>query len=75
MGFQITVVNSLLSLLNSHNNNDIIKITLISSIGDIKSAAEHPEVIKKLLSLCKDENKDIAIAAIRSLSKLLGDIT
>lgn len=75
MAFRMMAINTLLNLLNQNNNNDILKITLISSLGDIKSAADHPEVIKKIVSLCDNHNKDIAIAAIKALSKLLGNST
>lgn len=75
MAYRMMAIDTLLNLLNKNNNNDMLKITVITSLGDIKSAADHPEVIKKLVSLCESHNKDIAIAAIKALSKLLGNTT
>jgi len=50
-------------------NNDF-KIAAINALGDYKCSIEQQHAIDRLLNLCDDYNKDIAVASITSLSKL-----
>ncbi|EJD6501540.1 HEAT repeat domain-containing protein [Providencia rettgeri] len=50
--------------------NDDVKMAAINGLGDYKATIEQKEAIVRLIELCKDPNKDIAVAAITSLSKL-----
>lgn len=62
------IVNTLISLTN--RTNDDIKIAAINALGEYKAAIGHKTAIERLLLLCKDPNKSVAISAINSISKL-----
>ncbi|ELX8380442.1 HEAT repeat domain-containing protein [Providencia vermicola] len=62
------IVKNLVDLTYGSNND--VKIAAINALGDYKCSIEQQEAINRLLVLCDDYNKDIAIASISSLSKL-----
>ncbi|OAT53995.1 HEAT repeat domain-containing protein [Providencia heimbachae] len=63
--------NIILTLIELTNrSNDDVKIAAITALGDYKATVEQQAAISRLLALCKDPNRDVAISAIRSLSKL-----
>lgn len=51
-------------------NNDEVKIAAILALSDYQLTTKSQIIITRLIELCQDDNKDIAIASIRSLSKL-----
>ncbi|MGQ7950950.1 HEAT repeat domain-containing protein [Providencia huashanensis] len=51
--------------------NDDVKIAAISALGNCKLPIEQNNTINRLLELCHDPNRDIAISAINAVSKLL----
>ncbi len=67
---EISIINVLIALTN--RNNDDVKIAAITALGDYKATVEQKAAISRLVDLCKDPNKDVAISAIKSLSKLSG---
>ncbi len=67
---EISIINVLIALTN--RNNDDVKIAAITALGDYKATVEQNAAISRLVDLCKDPNKDVAISAIKSLSKLSG---
>ncbi|HEP0305460.1 TPA: HEAT repeat domain-containing protein [Providencia rettgeri] len=50
--------------------NDDVKIAAISALGDYQATIEQKKAIERLILLCKDPNKEIAIVSIHALSKL-----
>lgn len=50
--------------------NDEVKIAAILALSDYQLTTKSQIIITRLIELCQDNNKDIAIASIRSLSKL-----
>lgn len=62
------IIHTLVEL--THRGNDDVKITAISALGDYKATVEQEIAISRLITLCKDPNKDVAISAINALSKL-----
>ncbi|MGJ3353297.1 HEAT repeat domain-containing protein [Providencia sp. Je.9.19] len=50
--------------------NDEIKIAAISALGDFKATIEYNDAIIRIIDLCQDPNKEVAISAINTLSKL-----
>ena len=62
------IVKNLVELTYGANND--VKIAAINALGDYKCSIEQQDAIDRLLNLCDDYNKDIAIASIISLSKL-----
>lgn len=62
------IVKNLVELTYGSNND--VKIAAISALGDYKCAIEQQHAIDRLLNLCDDYNKDVAVASITSLSKL-----
>ncbi|MEX6219017.1 HEAT repeat domain-containing protein, partial [Providencia hangzhouensis] len=50
--------------------NDDVKIAAISALGDCKIRLKQHNTINRLLELCNDPNKDVAISAIKAISKL-----
>ncbi|MGI3428967.1 HEAT repeat domain-containing protein [Providencia stuartii] len=63
-----TIVGMLTNLTS--RVNDEIKIAAISALGDYKATIEHQEAIVRIINLCQDPNKEIAVSAINTLSKL-----
>ncbi|AFH92693.1 TPA: HEAT repeat domain-containing protein [Providencia stuartii] len=63
-----TIVGMLTNL--TFRVNDEIKIAAISALGDYKATIEHQEAIVRIINLCQDPNKEIAVSAINTLSKL-----
>lgn len=55
--------------------NDDVKIAAISALGDYQATIEQEQAIIRLIELCKDPNKEIAVSSIKSLSKLSGYFT
>ncbi|HEF8771190.1 HEAT repeat domain-containing protein [Providencia manganoxydans] len=64
------IISTLIGL--TFRGNDDVKIAAISALGDYKATIEQQEAVVRLIDLCKDPNKDVAISSIRSLSKLSG---
>ncbi|KLN97455.1 hypothetical protein [Moellerella wisconsensis] len=62
------IVENLVSLTYGTNND--VKVAAINALGDYQCTIELEGAIERLISLCGDYNKDIAIASIISLSKL-----
>ncbi|MEX6214243.1 HEAT repeat domain-containing protein [Providencia hangzhouensis] len=62
------IVKNLVNLTHG-NNNDVI-IAAINALGDYICSIEQEAAIDRLLVLCDDYNKDIAVASIISISKL-----
>lgn len=62
------IVKNLVELTYGTNND--VKVAAINALGDYKCSIEQQDAINRLLMLCDDYNKDIAIASITSLSKL-----
>lgn len=54
----------------TYGNNNDVKIAAINALGDYKYSIEQNNAIERLLVLCDDYNKDVAVASINSLSKL-----
>lgn len=54
----------------THGSNNDVKIAAINALGDYICSVEQQDAIDRLLILCDDYNKDIAVASIISLSKL-----
>ena len=50
--------------------NDEIKIAAISALGDFKATIEYNDAIIRIIDLCQDPNKEVAVSAINTLSKL-----
>lgn len=63
-----TIVGMLTNL--TFRVNDEIKIAAIAALGDYKATIEHQEAIVRIINLCQDPNKEIAVSAINTLSKL-----
>ncbi|AIN64654.1 HEAT repeat domain-containing protein [Providencia stuartii] len=63
-----TIVGMLTNL--TFRVNDEIKIAAISALGDYKATIEHQEATVRIINLCQDPNKEIAVSAINTLSKL-----
>ncbi|MCW2257898.1 HEAT repeat protein [Providencia alcalifaciens] len=55
--------------------NDDVKIAAISALGDYQATIEQEQAIIRLIELCKDPNKEVAVSSIKSLSKLSGYFT
>lgn len=55
--------------------NDDVKIAAISALGDYQATIEQEKAIIRLIELCKDPNKEVAVSSIKSLSKLSGYFT
>ncbi|MEY0231400.1 HEAT repeat domain-containing protein [Providencia manganoxydans] len=64
------IINTLIEL--TFRGNDDVKIAAISALGDYKATIEQQEAVVRLIDLCKDPNKEVAVSSIRSLSKLSG---
>ncbi|EMI5491512.1 HEAT repeat domain-containing protein [Providencia stuartii] len=64
------IISTLIGL--TFRGNDDVKIAAISALGDYKATIEQQEAVVRLIDLCKDPNKEVAISSIRSLSKLSG---
>ncbi|WP_311135752.1 HEAT repeat domain-containing protein, partial [Providencia stuartii] len=47
--------------------NDDVKIAAISALGDYKATIEQHNAVVRLMALCKDPNKEVAVSSIRSL--------
>ncbi|AFH92170.1 TPA: HEAT repeat domain-containing protein [Providencia stuartii] len=62
------IVKNLVELTYGTNND--VKIAAINALGDYKCSIEQEDAIDRLLVLCDDYNKEIAVASISSLSKL-----
>ncbi|WP_368919710.1 HEAT repeat domain-containing protein [Providencia vermicola] len=62
------IINTLIEL--TFRGNDDVKIAAISALGDYKATIEQQEAVVRLIDLCKDPNKEVAVSSIRSLSKL-----
>ncbi|MER5087457.1 HEAT repeat domain-containing protein [Providencia stuartii] len=62
------IVKNLVELTYGTNND--VKIAAINALGDYKCSIEKEDAIDRLLVLCDDYNKEIAVASISSLSKL-----
>ncbi|EPK6164936.1 HEAT repeat domain-containing protein [Providencia stuartii] len=62
------IVKNLVELTYGTNND--VKIAAINALGDHKCSIEQEDAIDRLLVLCDDYNKEIAVASISSLSKL-----
>ncbi|MBP6122236.1 MULTISPECIES: HEAT repeat domain-containing protein [Providencia] len=62
------IVKNLVELTYGANND--VKIAAITALGDYKCSIEQKDAIERLLNLCDDYNKDVAVASIASLSKL-----
>ncbi|MEX6377279.1 MULTISPECIES: HEAT repeat domain-containing protein [Providencia] len=63
-----TIVGMLTNL--TFRVNDEIKIAAIAALGDYKATIEYQEAIVRIINLCQDPNKEIAVSAINVLSKL-----
>lgn len=64
------IINTLIEL--TFRGNDDVKIAAISALGDYKATIEQQNAVVRLIDLCKDPNKEVAVSSIRSLSKLSG---
>ncbi|MBY6330598.1 HEAT repeat domain-containing protein, partial [Providencia rettgeri] len=42
----------------------------ISALGDFKATIEYHDAIIRIIDLCQDPNKEVAVSAINTLSKL-----
>lgn len=62
------IIKTLIEL--THRGNDDVKIAAISALGDYRATVEQQKAINRLLDLCKDPNRDVAVSAIKALSKL-----
>ena len=62
------IVDMLTSL--TYRVNDEIKIAAISALGDFKATIEYRDAIVRIIDLCQDPNKEVAVSAIHTLSKL-----
>lgn len=67
------IINTLLDL--TFRGNDDVKIEAISALGDYKATIEQQAAVARLIELCQDPNKDVAVSSIKSLSKLSGYFT
>ncbi|OAT52901.1 hypothetical protein M998_1343 [Providencia heimbachae ATCC 35613] len=47
-----------------------MKIEAISALGDYKATTEQQDAVTRLIELCQDPNKEVAVSSIKSLSKL-----
>lgn len=54
----------------TYGNNNDVKIAAINALGDYKCSIEQSDAIERLLVLCDDYNKDVAVASIAAISKL-----
>ncbi|EKT65137.1 hypothetical protein [Providencia burhodogranariea] len=50
--------------------NDEVKVAAILALGDYKATIEYQEAIFRIINLCEDPNKEIAVSAINTLRKL-----
>lgn len=50
--------------------NDEVKVAAILALGDYKATIEYKEAIIRIINLCEDPNKEIAVSAINTLRKL-----
>ncbi|MEX6248313.1 HEAT repeat domain-containing protein [Providencia hangzhouensis] len=51
--------------------NDEIKIAAISAlVVNFKATIEYNDAIRPIIDLCQDPNKEVAVSAINTLSKL-----
>lgn len=64
------IISTLIEL--TFRGNDDVKIAAISALGDYKATIEQHNAVVRLMALCKDPNKEVAVSSIRSLSKLAG---
>ncbi|EKT57562.1 HEAT repeat domain-containing protein [Providencia sneebia] len=62
------IISTLVEL--TFRSNDNVKVAAISALGDYKSTIDQEKAIVRLLTLCHDPNKEVAISSINSLSKL-----
>lgn len=62
------IISTLVEL--THRGNDEVKIAAVSALGDYKATIEQQAAVCRLIELCKDPNREVAISAIRALSKL-----
>ncbi|ELX8377665.1 HEAT repeat domain-containing protein [Providencia vermicola] len=62
------IIGTLIEL--TFRGNDDVKIAAISALGDYKATIEQQDAVIRLIELCKDPNKEVAVSSIRSLSKL-----
>ncbi|MEQ4621082.1 HEAT repeat domain-containing protein [Providencia vermicola] len=62
------IISTLIGL--TFRGNDDVKIAAISALGDYKATIEQQDAVIRLIELCKDPNKEVAVSSIRSLSKL-----
>lgn len=50
--------------------NDEVKVAAILALGDYKATIEYQDAIIRIINLCEDPNKEIAVSAINTLRKL-----
>ncbi|MCW2255542.1 hypothetical protein M2263_001633 [Providencia alcalifaciens] len=50
--------------------NDEVKVAAILALGDYKATIEYQDAIIRIINLCEDLNKEIAVSAINTLRKL-----
>ncbi|MBP6122956.1 MULTISPECIES: HEAT repeat domain-containing protein [Providencia] len=62
------IIKTLLDL--TFRGNDDVKIEAISALGDYKATTEQQDAVTRLIELCQDPNKEVAVSSIKSLSKL-----
>lgn len=61
------IINTLIELTyRSHDD----KTSAILALGDYQATVDQQQAIVRLLELCKDTNKEVAVSAITALSKL-----
>ncbi|EMI5491518.1 HEAT repeat domain-containing protein [Providencia stuartii] len=64
------IIDTLMEL--TFRGNDDVKIAAISALGDYKATIEQQEAVVRLIDLCKDPNKGVAILSILPLIILSG---
>ncbi|HBO23183.1 MULTISPECIES: HEAT repeat domain-containing protein [unclassified Providencia] len=65
---QEEIIKTLLEL--TFRGNDDVKIEAISALGDYEATLEQQDAVSRLIELCKDPNREVAVSSIKSLSKL-----
>ncbi|EPL9568160.1 HEAT repeat domain-containing protein [Providencia rettgeri] len=62
------IVNTLTKI--TKGLNDEVKLAAIQTLGDYKATLENEASLGRLIELCQDNNKDVAVASIQALAKL-----
>ncbi|VFS48313.1 HEAT repeat domain-containing protein [Moellerella wisconsensis] len=63
-----TIIRKLIEL--THNENNKIKVTAISALGEYKAATGQKAAISRLIQLCDDKQEEVAVCAVQALGRL-----